>query len=130
VGDGEKVDTVDRARSLPDRLTGAPAVKAHVTLVIGLALCAVAFWFEFRRALGGNSLSWAYVFEWPLLGGFAVYMWWKVIHPGTDASARKAKEAGPSIAPEFEGMLAAWQTHQEELTRSRETPVPPDAQEQ
>jgi hypothetical protein len=25
-------------------------------------------------------LSWAYVFEWPIFGGYAVFLWWKLIH--------------------------------------------------
>ena len=100
------------------RLRGAAAVKAHVTVVVGLALCAVAFWFEMGRALGGNSLSWAYVFEWPLLGGFAVYMWWKVLHP--DADARPSKKPKVGLAPEYGGMLAAWEQHQNELAAERE----------
>jgi hypothetical protein len=43
------------------------------------------------RALSGNTLSWAYVFEWPIFGGYAVFMWWKLIHdppPGDPSSAR------------------------------------------
>ena len=120
MGDAEKVDTMDPVNSSRGRLTGAPALRAHVTLALGLALCVAAFWFELERAVGGNSLSWAYVFEWPLLGGFAVYMWWKVIHPeGSDTKAPK-DGAGSQIAPEFEGMLAAWQAHQVELSASRE----------
>ncbi|HEX7444740.1 MAG TPA: hypothetical protein VF320_12670, partial [Acidimicrobiales bacterium] len=64
-------------RPAPARLTGSEAAKLHVTLAAGLALCAGAFWFEVRRALGGNELSWAYVFEWPLFAAFALYMWWQ-----------------------------------------------------
>jgi hypothetical protein len=30
--------------------------------------------------LGGNGLSWAYVFEWPAFAVYAVYMWWRLIH--------------------------------------------------
>ncbi len=86
---------------------GAPrasVVKTHATLAIGLLICAAAFWVEVRRAIGGNALSWAYVFEWPLLAGFAVYMWWRILHP---ASARAEKP----VAPEFASMLRAWEEH-------------------
>ncbi len=99
----------------PRRLTGSEAWRAHVTLFVGLAFCAVAFWFELGRAEGGNELSWAYVFEWPLLGGFAVYMWWKVLH-GERSVRRRARE--PGLAPEYEGMLNAWQAHQRELAEA------------
>jgi len=30
------------------------------------------------RALAGNTLSWAYVFEWPLFAGYVIYMWWRL----------------------------------------------------
>src|SRR5690348_17921703 len=34
---------------------------------------------QFRRALAGNALSWAYTFEWPLFAVFAVVFWAKTI---------------------------------------------------
>ena len=99
------------------RLTGREALKTHVIVVLGLAFCTVAFWFELGRALRGNALSWAYVFEWPLLGIFAIYMWWKLLHPGTSLRQR-AREQKP-VAPEYEGMLAAWQEEQRNLEVAR-----------
>jgi hypothetical protein len=102
----------------PGRLSGGAAWRAHLTLTIGLALCGAAFWFEIGRAVRGNALSWAYVFEWPLLAIFAVYMWWKVLHPDVTkvATSRAVK---PVLAPEFSGMLTAWQDHQRELSASQ-----------
>jgi len=91
-------------------------VRLHVSLGAGLALCAVAFWFELSRALGGNALSWAYVFEWPLLGAFAVYMWWSLLHPGRNNRVnRKVK----SLDPTFDTMLARWEESRDALERSR-----------
>jgi hypothetical protein len=34
---------------------------------------------QFRRALGGNALSWAYTFEWPVFAVFGVVFWAKTI---------------------------------------------------
>jgi len=34
---------------------------------------------QYRRALGGNGLSWAYTFEWPLFAGFALVFWARTI---------------------------------------------------
>jgi hypothetical protein len=49
-------------------------------------LMVVAFWgmlwlgdWQLHRALGGNGLSWAYTFEWPLFACFAVVFWSKTI---------------------------------------------------
>jgi hypothetical protein len=97
-------------------LTSASAMKTHFTLVVGLALCAAAFIFELHRAEGGNELSWAYVFEWPLLGIFAIYMWWKLLHPGF--TIRRPREK-PTVAPEYEGMLRAWQEEVAKLETNR-----------
>ena len=91
------------------RLTGAEAVKLHLTLGVGLALCIAAFWFEVRRAVGGNELSWAYVFEWPLFAVFAVYMWWTTLHQNRRKQRADAKPK--VVAPEHVEMLRNWQQH-------------------
>ena len=121
----ENVDAGAQSGAAGGRVTGTEAVKAHVTLAIGLALCVMAFWFELRRALGGNELSWAYVFEWPLLAIFALYMWWKVLHPNHVKRPRRPVQ--PAIAPEFDGMLSAWQDHQRQLSDAREGVAEPEA---
>ena len=42
------------------------AIKLHVVILIVVpAFLALCLW-QVSRALGGNSLSWAYVFEWPI----------------------------------------------------------------
>lgn len=94
------------------RLAGSDAVKLHLTLAVGLALCGVAFVFELGRALGGNSLSWAYVFEWPLFAVFAVFMWWSTLH---QSRPRRHKDRRPTVAPEHVQMLKAWQDHRRQL---------------
>ena len=45
----------------------------HVTAVLVVPGClALAAW-QILRALGGNSLSWAYVFEWPIFAGYGAF---------------------------------------------------------
>jgi hypothetical protein len=58
--------------------------------------CGVLCWWQVTRALSGNTLSWAYVFEWPIFGGYAVFMWWKLIHdpPPGDRSPAHAPSPG------------------------------------
>jgi hypothetical protein len=45
---------------------------------------------QFRRAMAGNTLSWAYTFEWPLFAIFGVVFWVKTIrdelHPGPNGA--------------------------------------------
>ena len=65
-------------------------------------LMVVSFWgmlwlgdWQLHRALGGNGLSWAYTFEWPLFAGFAVVFWAKTIK---DEFRIKRGEAVPGSA--------------------------------
>jgi hypothetical protein len=94
----------------PDRLIGADAFRLHVTLILGLALCIAAFIFELLRALGGNTFSWMYVFEWPLFAGFALYMWWN-LYNGND----RRRPAPPDLSDvedrPLDSDLAAWNTY-------------------
>ena len=115
------------------RLTGSEAAKLHLTLVAAVSLCLAAFWFEVRRALGGNELSWAYVFEWPLFAVFAVYMWWTTLHGNR---RRKGRAPAPKVvAPEHVQMLKNWHDHRRAMAAAESEasavpphpPSPPDA---
>jgi hypothetical protein len=53
-------------------------LRVHLALALAEAVCASAFVVELTRADSGNTLSWAYVFEWPVLGAYAVYVWRKL----------------------------------------------------
>ncbi len=62
------------------------ALKLHaLILVLVPAFMALCIW-QVSRALGGNSLSWAYVFEWPIFAGYAVYMWWRFVHEAAEVT--------------------------------------------
>src|ERR1700753_4521060 len=68
------------------------AIRLHVVILIVVpAFLALCLW-QVSRALGGNSLSWAYVFEWPLFAAYAIYMWWRFVHeaPAEEASTSDA----------------------------------------
>jgi hypothetical protein len=63
------------------------ALRLHVViLVVVPAFMALCLW-QLSRALGGNELSWAYVFEWPLFAAYAVYMWWRFVHEAPEGAA-------------------------------------------
>jgi hypothetical protein len=73
------------------------------------AFAVVAAWgmlwlgdWQFHRAEGGNALSWAYTFEWPIFTIFGVVFWGKTIvdewrQQGTLATA--AQQRPGSLAP-------------------------------
>jgi hypothetical protein len=53
---------------------------------------------QFHRAIGGNALSWAYTFEWPVFAVFGVVFWAKTIldegrPPGVKARALAAPQS-------------------------------------
>jgi DNA-binding transcriptional regulator of glucitol operon len=78
------------------------AIKLHVVILIVVpAFLALCLW-QISRALGGNSLSWAYVFEWPLFAAYAVYMWWRFVHEavpdGSPGDTAAADAGGPDAA--------------------------------
>ncbi len=87
-------------------------------------LMVVSFWgmlwlgdWQFHRALAGNSLSWAYTFEWPLFAGFAVVFWAKTIRdefrirrgemPDPRAAAAEDLPAGVASAVQAVGAVQA-----------------------
>jgi hypothetical protein len=50
-----------------------------VALLVVPGFLALAWW-QLDRALSGNSLSWAYTFEWPFFAGYGVFVWWRLVH--------------------------------------------------
>ncbi len=68
-------------------------IGMHVTLLIVLPVFAWLTWWQLSRALDGNTLSWAYTFEWPLFAGYAVYVWWQLVHDQTAAVTRRVLPA-------------------------------------
>jgi len=113
----------------------------HALVVLAvLGMLALGDW-QFHRAESGNSLSWAYTFEWPIFAGFAIVFWAKTIKDefrppaqaeGLDSVALPAGrdgaaaaglaivtgEAGGTVAPQDEDdeELAAYNAYLARLT--------------
>jgi hypothetical protein len=68
----------------------------HLTAAVVVPGCIALCWWQVTRALGGNTLSWAYVFEWPIFAGYAVFMWWKLIHDPGPARSGGADPVSPA----------------------------------
>src|SRR2546421_680747 len=62
-------------------------------MIVLVASMAGLTWWQASRALSGNTLSYVYAFEWPLLAGVVVYMWWDLLHDRPDRSRRERQEA-------------------------------------
>jgi len=63
---------------------GRRNVLTHLTAAVVVPGCIALCWWQVTRALAGNTLSWAYVFEWPIFAGYGVFMWWRLIHEPRD----------------------------------------------
>ncbi|BCJ44816.1 hypothetical protein GCM10010168_16290 [Actinoplanes ianthinogenes] len=50
-------------------------IARHLLALVLTAACLGLGWWQFSRATGGNSLSWGYMFEWPVFAGFVVFIW-------------------------------------------------------
>jgi len=57
---------------------------------------------QVHRALAGNELSWAYVFEWPFFAGYAVFVWWKLVHESFLPAEGSPTDGGPAEARDAE----------------------------
>jgi len=77
--------------------TSRRAVTTHVVAAVVVPGCLVLAWWQATRALSGNTLSWAYTFEWPVFAGYAVYMWWKLVHD-QPADTPGPAHADPAVA--------------------------------
>jgi hypothetical protein len=94
-------------------------LRIHLGLVLAEGICIPAFIVEIFRALSGNELSWAYVFEWPLFGGYAIYMWRKMLRQerGLDVPRQSSKVIGDDARlDEWNAYLASVHRHDQGAT--------------
>lgn len=85
---------------------------------------------QFRRAIDGNGLSWAYTFEWPVFAIFGAVFWVKTVrdelhpppHPGEAADDEPADDE-PATAS---GGLSGASLAERQLARARSGPVAAD----
>jgi hypothetical protein len=90
------------------------SLRLHLTLVVGLAGCAVAATIEWERALSGHVISWVYAFEWPLFAVFGSWVWWRLVHETAPRAARRKRRpprrsgSTPSLD---DPQLVAWQDY-------------------
>jgi len=104
----------DVARARSWRTLLAPRwVAWHLFAVVAVAgMLWLGDW-QFRRAMAGNTLSWAYTFEWPIFAIFGVVFWVKTIrdelHPAASAGSAAAQvelppgAVGPAPDPAGDG---------------------------
>ncbi|HWS31543.1 MAG TPA: hypothetical protein VN408_02240 [Actinoplanes sp.] len=76
----------------------------HLLAIVMTATCLALGWWQFSRAASGNSISYGYMFQWPVFGGFVVFIWIREMQlarrkaagmPLTDAEPETPAAAGP-----------------------------------
>jgi len=93
----------------------------HLAMVVSVAGMLALGWWQYRRAIAGNALSWAYTFEWPIFAVFAVVFWAKTIRdefspPDTDEAVDRAEYAVGAAASESRGKeLVVWEPEDPDL---------------
>ncbi len=79
----------------------------HALMVVSvLGMLALGDW-QFHRAESGNSLSWAYTFEWPIFAGFAIVFWAKTIKDEFRPPAQPEGLDGVALPAGRDGAAAA-----------------------
>ena len=76
----------------------------HLTYAAGMLLCVIAFGIEVLRGARGNTLSWVYVIEWPILAITGTFLWWRLLH---EDSAHKEKSARRKLRQELNAASVA-----------------------
>ncbi len=89
----------------------------YIGLVLAEALCWTAFGFELDRALTGNHLSWAYVFEWPLFSLYALYMTRKMLRE------ERLAPRPPPADPAEDAALEAYNEYLRRVHRDEDSPT-------
>ena len=116
----------------PTRSRARDFWQLDVPLVLVLILCVVATVIEVARANEGVWRAWIYLFEWPLIGAFAVWIWYRFKHEDGGGFVRRWRErvarleaeavvdadARPDVPPApTDPDLEAWQEYQRDLRR-------------
>lgn len=105
------------------------ACALHFALLCWLTMSAVAAWWQVGRAIQGNSLSFLYAIEWPVIGILGVLGWYALLNlekvtahqeqarreyeESMRAQARAARDAA---AEQEDPTLAAYNDHLAELS--------------
>ncbi|WP_127504503.1 hypothetical protein [Actinoplanes solisilvae] len=71
-------------------------IARHVLAIVLTAGCLGLGWWQYSRALEGNSISWGYMFEWPVFAAFVIFLWFREVQ----LFRKKSQPEGPSEQPE------------------------------
>ena len=96
---------------------GPRALGLHVALLVWLAMCASAAWWQVGRAIGGNSLSFMYAVEWPVFGVLGVLGWFAMLNMESLTASKEAARR------EYEERMRAEARAAREAVKDEEDPA-------
>lgn len=100
--------------------------QLDLPLVLALALCTTFTVIEGMRAADGVWRAWIYMFEWPLIGAFCVWIWVRFKREPGGGFARRWRERAQRFAEEPQGEidpdLQAWQAYQRRVQDEQGSP--------
>jgi DNA-binding transcriptional regulator of glucitol operon len=70
-------------------------IARHVLALVLASGCLGLGWWQYSRALEGNSISWGYMFEWPVFAAFVIFLWFREVQ----LYRKKAQPAVDELAP-------------------------------
>lgn len=91
------------------------AIGVHIALILWIAMCAVATWWQVGRAAQGNSLSYLYAIEWPVFLVMGFMGWYALIN------AEEVTEHHEKARREFEERMRAEAQAQREVSEEDDT---------
>ncbi len=104
---------------MPSKYFSRRALALHLAVILWVAVAAVAGWWQVGRAVQGNSLSFLYSIEWPVIAVLGVLGWYALlnIEKVTESQEKERIEYEDSMRAEARAARAA-QIEQEDPTLS------------
>lgn len=93
------------------------AIGLHFALLLWIAMCASAVWWQVGRAVEGNSLSFLYSIEWPVFGVLGVLGWYALLN------LEKVTVDQQTVRREYEEKMRAQAVTARDVTRADEDPA-------
>ncbi|SNT65154.1 hypothetical protein SAMN05421812_12086 [Asanoa hainanensis] len=79
----------------------------HVLAIVLIGGFLALGWWQVSRASAGNTLSWAYAFEWPVFAGFVGFLWYREIREALGFPAVRRAANGPEASAGTEASSAS-----------------------
>lgn len=87
------------------RLFGPKRLLAHLGVVVVFLVCLRLGWWQWDRAeaIGGTAQNLAYALMWPLFGGYAIYMWTRILRMELRGESTTRRSSGPILGRPDDG---------------------------